>query len=162
VGDTFEIDLRSAGSDFWRVTEEVIRAFVPLTFLVVESGDRTVDIVTTWSLDGVETASQSEPGAIQGLAHIGAQDWSLGLGVEFDRVLISLALSDSDAQTVVDASGPTIFTDFGGLFFTSGPFTGEIEYVDGGAAVIPLPAAGALYLPVLVAGTLALRRRKRA
>jgi hypothetical protein len=160
VGDSFEIDLRSAGSDFWRVTEEVIRAFVPLTFYVPEDGNRTVDIMTTWSLDGVETASQSELGAIQGAAHIGAQEWSLGLGIEFDRVLISLVLNESTAPTLIDASGPTIFYFAEGLFFDLGPTSGKIEYVSDVAA-IPLPAAGMLYLPLLAAGALALRRRKR-
>ena len=109
-----------------------------------------------------EAGGTGEPvtGGIQSAAHIGAQEWSLGLGIEFDRVLISLVLNESTAPTLIDASGPTIFYFAEGLFFDLGPTSGKIEYVSDVAA-IPLPAAGMLYLPLLAAGALALRRRKR-
>lgn len=77
-------------------------------------------------------------------------------------MLVSWSLDISNASTVISAAEPDIFTSFGStLFFTNGPSNGDIEFVSGTAAV-PLPAAGLLYLPVLLAGAYSARRKMRA
>jgi len=154
-GDMFDVTLRAAAGDFWRVTDAVDDAFVPLSFEVSPSGTRIADIDTTWTRNGSTVASQTETDASQSFVHVGAQLWSLAAGVEFDTVTIAWAFDSGDAATIEGA--PDIFGDFGDtLFFRGGPSDGAIAYVEG--AVIPLPAG----LPLLAAGLggLALLRRR--
>lgn len=158
AGDSFDLTLSTAGDDYWSVDGTFDAVFVPLSFLVEDSGTRTADIVTTFYLDGVEVAQIVDTGVSQEFNHIGAQTWTLVSGLEFDEVVMNYDLVASTATTVI-SSDSDIFEGFGG---SNSPFYTSPNIGYNQAAVVPLPAGLPLALTALGLLGIVSRRRKSA
>lgn len=98
-GDSFELDLHASPGKFWRVDAAYSQSF-PLSFIVNPPADRFGDIETLFLLDGVEVENITKMNTLQSEVHIGAQEWMLPVGLEFDTVLMTYDLLSANA--VVD------------------------------------------------------------
>ncbi|CAN0373004.1 unnamed protein product, partial [Ectocarpus sp. 4 AP-2014] len=94
--DTFELDLHAAPGDFWRVESAYSQSF-PMSFIVNPAGSRNGDSVASFLRGGVEVFEIAELGVSQLEVHIGAQNWTLPVGLEFDTVLLSYMLNSAVA-----------------------------------------------------------------
>lgn len=157
VGDSFTLDVSAAGDDFWKVDSD-FSDFVPLSYAVSDSADRTASIITTWFLDGVAQTALIET-VSQAFVHVGAQTWDLMAGLMFDQVVIEWtfdAIDDPLADTTINAAGAEFFESFGdpdGSFFSAS----EISY--NVSAAVPLPAGLPMLLGAL--GVFGVLRRRR-
>lgn len=164
-GDSFTIDLHTAGDDYWNVVSDFQLNF-PLSFATTEPAVRNADIETDWLLDGVSVFSTSETSVYQQEVHVGAEYWDPPSGLSFDTVLLTWVFNSIEAveiatldliETVISASEPDFFEDFGSPgrpFFRSN----SIEYV---TSAVPLPATLPLMLGA-IGGLVGIRRLRRS
>lgn len=164
-GDSFTIDLHTAGDAYWNVLSDFQLSF-PLSFATTQSAVRNADIETNWLLDGFSVFSTTESGVDQQEVHVGAQYWDLPSGLSFDTVLLTWVFNSIEPvgiaaldliETVISASGPDLFEDFGSPgrpFFRSN----SIEYV---TSAVPLPATLPLMLGA-IGGLVGIRRLRRS
>jgi hypothetical protein len=155
IGDGFNLTVSAAGNDYWSVNTLFDNVFVPLDFLVSESGTRTVDVVSRFFLDGALVKEIAEASVIQSFIHAGANFWTLETGLIFDQIAMDYVLLGSDNPTTLSA-GSEVFASFGspGAPFYNSP---NITYVE--AAAVPLPAGLPLLLVAL--GAIGLVKRGR-
>jgi len=164
TGDSFTIDIHTAGDAYWNVVSDFDLSF-PLSFLTPEPAVRNADITTNWLLDGSSVFSTTETDVDQEQVHVGAQHWDLSAGLSFDTVLLTwvfnsispLEIATLDViDTVISATGADIFEAFSSPerpFFRSE----SIEYV---TSAVPLPATLPLLLGA-IGGIAGLRRLRR-
>lgn len=112
AGDSFNLNFRASGNSFWRVDGTFANQFAPFTFLLEESGDRTGNVNSIFSLDGSQTEQIIETNVFQSEIHMGAQFWALGTGLEFDAVSMTYELLTSTATTTINTLAD-IFEGFG-------------------------------------------------
>lgn len=93
-GDSFLLDLHASPDSYWRVNAEFSQSF-PLSFIVNPSGERLANVVSSFQRNGVEVANIAKSGIIQSQVHIGAENWTLPTGLEFDTVLMNYDLLDA-------------------------------------------------------------------
>lgn len=165
TGDSFTIDLHTAGDAYWNVLSDFQLSF-PLSFATTQSAVRNADIETTWLLDGFSVFSTTETSVDQQEVHVGAQYWDLPSGLSFDTVLLTWVFNSIEPvgiaaldliETVISASGSDLFEDFGSPgrpFFRSD----SIEYV---TSAVPLPATLPLMLGA-IGGLVGIRRLRRS
>ena len=152
AGDSFNLQLSAANDDFWRVDTSLNNQFVPLTFFVLDAGSRTGNVNTGFFLDGTEVFRINEGNVGQSSVHIGANNWTLNSGLEFDTVIMDYTLVSSTSSTTIQ-SRPNYFDGFGlsdSPFFDSDNITYE-------AGSVPEPAT----LTLLGAGLALFGRRRR-
>lgn len=139
--DRFEADLHAASGGFWRVDAAYTQSF-PMSFIVNPAGSRNGDSVASFLREGVEVLEIAEIGVIQEEVHIGAQNWTLPVGLEFDTVLLSYTLNsavslppDTDLVATTIADRPDVF---GSISNPERPFfrNSSLAYL-----TIPEPAA---------------------
>lgn len=153
VGDSFDLNLRAAGNDFWRVDAIYDNVFVPLDFFVLDSGARQANIESVFFLDGIEVASIIDTNITQSFVHIGAEHWTLAAGLEFDTVSMNYSLLSSTAASTVIQPASRGSQDFFDSFGSAGsPFfrSDEISYQ---TASVPESSS----LALLVVGFLGIR-----
>jgi hypothetical protein len=107
-GDSFEVNLHASPGNFWRVESPYTQSF-PMSFIVSPSAIRTADIEALFMLDGVQMESIVNSNQSQQEVHIGAERWTLPVGLEFDTVLLNYALLSVEA--VPDESEMDPFED---------------------------------------------------
>lgn len=93
-GDSFVADLHASSGNFWRVDTPYSQSF-PMSFIVSPSGERLGDVVSSFLLNGVEVANIPELAVLQQQVHIGGQNWTLPVGLEFDTVLMTYDLTSA-------------------------------------------------------------------
>jgi PEP-CTERM motif len=155
-GDSFTLNIRAAGSDFWRVNSTALGIF-PATFSLLESALRTSNITTTLFLDGVQVQQEVALGTVQQLVHIGGQTFNFVSGTEFDQLTVELdflSISGSSANSTIRSSPDLVFFQ---QFFRQS----YVDYIGGGGPAIAEPASLAL-LGAGLLGLAALRRRRAA
>ncbi len=152
-GDSFNLDLHASSGNFWRVESAFDQVF-PLSFIVDPPGERIGDVRTRFQLNGTTTFKIAELGVNQQEVHIGAQQWSLPRGLEFDSVLMTYELTEVGGTTV-----DTIIIDrpfiFGDVSSDDRPF---FRHPNISFNAVPEPAAAGMAIVALLA-TLCMRRR---
>lgn len=151
VGDTFLWNLHAAnGADYWDVFSGG-SLFPFMAFPVGESGQRTGDWTLTLRLDGSDVLSASENGSVQAFVHVGTNSVLVSSGLQFDEMILSYALTASDAANATITSM---------LSYPGMPpevyFTNNIAFVQN---AVPEPSALLLFATGLIA--LAGARRSR-
>lgn len=156
-GDSFLLDLHASPNSFWRVNAETSQVF-PLSFIVSPSGDRLANVVSSFQRNGVEVANIAKSGITQSQVHIGAENWTLPAGLEFDTVLMNYDLLDA----VELGGGNTVDTIIQGRPFLFGDISSDerpfFRHPNVAFITIPEPTT----LAVLTVGLLsisAVRRR---
>lgn len=124
-----------------------------------ELATRTAHIATDFLLNGGNVNTITETGIAQNFVHVGAQNWNLAAGLEFDTVsMVYDLLAINTLGTTTINTALSIFASFGA---SDRPFFNSPDVSYNTAQVVPLPAA----LPMLVAGLAGLgfigRRRKQ-
>jgi len=155
--DGFVVSVRASSGNFWRV-DAPYSQFAPLSFIVNPSGERAGNTISSFLLNGAEVANIPELGVIQSEIHIGAQNWTLPEGLEFDTVIMAYSLlgatelGNSNPVATTIQSRPDIFSS---LSSPERPFfrNSSISF-----NAIPEPATLCLTAVVLL-GLGAIRRR---
>jgi hypothetical protein len=160
VGDTFNLNVAAAGTDFWKVITDY-SVFVPLSFQVNESATRTSDISTNFLNNGSNVFNITDTAASQAFIHVGAQTWDLASGLQFDLVQMTWTL------LAIDTAGPSTINagpQFFGFIRTDAPFfNGPSITYSGSVSAVPLPAAMPLLISAIAGlGAVARRRRRKA
>lgn len=172
VGDSFTLSISAAPGGFWATAFDVVNGFVLAALATQEAANRTGDISTTLSYEGVDVLSTSETGTVGSYVHIGSQLTSVGAGTLFDRFVVEYTLTAIDPVIFIDpdyVSDPngslltTLSGDgliFGGFVdpqFDLG-YTGAFVY---STAAVPLPATALmLFGGLAMLGGLRLRHRR--
>lgn len=113
-GDSLTASVLASSGNFWRVDAPYSQLF-PMTFIVNPVGERIGDVDSSFLLNGVEVLNIAEPAVLQTQVHIGAQNWTLPVGLEFDTVILTYGmtsateLGNSNPVTTTIASRPDIF-----------------------------------------------------
>ncbi|MEL6212266.1 MAG: hypothetical protein AAFQ96_01615 [Pseudomonadota bacterium] len=160
VGDTFALTFAATDDSFWRVLEDY-SAFVPLSFATTEGAARTANIDTQFLLDGAVVNSTSEI-ATQSSFHIGAENFDLVSGLEFDTITLNwefVSIDDPLVATIISFSSD-IFNGFGQAGVAPFFRADDIAFITD--AVVPLPGAAVLFGTALLGGAAARRRKKAA
>lgn len=161
AGDTFNVNLHALGADYWHVNTDY-NVFVPLSFSVSEGASREADVTTTFLLNGVTVDSTIETNIGQNFVHVGAQNFNLATGFDFDQVaLIWTLLSVSTNGPSTINPEPAHFTSFGqaDAAFINSP---KIDYIHVNVSAVPLPAALPLFATALAGFAGAARRRRKS
>jgi|GEM_PF-5073233 len=146
-GDDFTLDLRADGNDFWQVNDPFGPNSIYAAFFVQTNGERFVDTIATFFLDGVQVAQDVQNNQRQANVHIGGQGFAFPVGLQFDQLVLAVNfLSTATTETTIQRD------DLGFSFLTNN----AIEYVS--VSDVPLPAGALLFLTGLVA----FRRKKAA
>lgn len=156
VGDDFTVRLSTANNDYFDVTNS-FQQYLPMTYLLTQGAVRTGNIVSKFYLNGNLVEQINEYNASQQNFHVGAQNWHLNLGLQFDEVVMTYDfLSVSNSSPTVIKGADDFFYAFGSnnLPFFNSP---DISYV----AAVPLPAAMPLLAFAIAGLGWAGRRRRR-
>jgi hypothetical protein len=157
AGDSFNLNVHAAGTDFWHVNSN-FNVFVPLSFLVDEFAARTADISTNFLNNGVLAYNITDTAVDQSFIHIGSQFWSFAAGLDFDEIAVSWTL------LAINTGGPSTIHDDAGFFNGFGqndaPFVKSNKITYGGVSAVPVPAAFPLFMTALAGAAAASRRRK--
>jgi hypothetical protein len=157
-GDSFMVNLHALGSDYWHVNTDY-NVFVPLSFSVYEGASRLAEIATNFLNNGVVLNSTFETNIGQNFVHVGAQNFDLPVGFDFDQVVLTwtmLSISTNGPSTL--NNDPGFFNGFGQ---TDAPFVDspKISYIH--VSAIPLPAALPLLATALAGAFGAASRRRK-
>ena len=157
-GDSFMVNLHALGSDYWHVNTDY-NVFVPLSFSVHEGASRLAEIATSFLNNGVVLNSTFETDIGQNFVHIGAQNFDLQAGFDFDQIALTWTMLS------ISTNGPTALNNdpgvFNGFSQADAPFVNspKITYVH--VSAVPLPAALPLLATALAGAFGAASRRRK-
>lgn len=158
-GDTFNYNIGTAGSDFWKV--DVTASFFPfLAFTTDEAGVREGSFSLDLLLDGVSQFSLMPSAVTNSAVHIGTNAVSLVAGLMFDEIILDYTLT-SAVDLGIGAPIDTTIIQFvigGASPNVPSGFTSGISY----NTAIDVPAPTTLVLFGIGLAGLSYSRRKKA